>query len=144
MIPAPLHSVNKGYSKFGKKKAMKNFNYCCTRLKQLLIFLFFSCKHLNKRQMNKVSGRKFFFHKVNVVQNANSAWAETEQKKCFSVLKFKVRVYDFAYFWIKYQPLMTFLVTIPILNSNSITITNVKIIYCIRGVYSIMHHEKYF
>ena len=64
MIPAPLHSVNKGYSKLGMKKAMKNFNYCCTRLKQLLIFLFFSCKHLNKRQMNKVSGRKFFFIKL--------------------------------------------------------------------------------
>ena len=41
MISDPLHSVNKGYSKFGKKKAMKNFNYCCTRPKQLLIFLFF-------------------------------------------------------------------------------------------------------
>ena len=73
MISDPLHSVNKKYSEFGKKRAMKNFNYCCTRPKQLLIFLFFSCKHLNKRQMNKVSGRKFFFHKVNVVQNANSA-----------------------------------------------------------------------
>ena len=56
--------VNEKYSKFGKKRAMKNFNYCCTRLKQLLIFLFFSCKHLNKRQMNKVSGRKFFFIKL--------------------------------------------------------------------------------
>ena len=64
MIPAPSHSVIKEYSEFEKKKAMKNFNYCCTRLKQLLIFLFYPCKHLNKRQMNKVSGRKFFFIKL--------------------------------------------------------------------------------